>query len=139
MTKTAANPKARARSAPPAAPPRHRGYAVIIDARADRVLTEKQADMLTISLRGSSIACDSVTGYLRFALHVDAASMLGAVTEALRVTERAARVEGFGYEAEELRVLPSARLEAETMRLLAPLRPAGSDEGSGIPNVEAGP
>lgn len=129
-TKTAANPKGKSQL---------RSYAVIIDARADRSLTEKQADGLTISLRGSCIAHESVTRYLRFALHVDAESMPGAVAEALRVTERAARLEGFGYEAEELRVLPSARLEAETMRPLAPERRDGSDESSGIPNAEARP
>lgn len=99
-------------------------YAVIIDARSDRSLTAKQADMLTLDLAGpgkysAAIACESVTRYLRFTVHVDAGSMPDAVTEALRVTGRAARKAGFGYEAEELRVLPSARLEEETMRLLS--------------------
>jgi hypothetical protein len=114
-------------------------YTVIIDARADCVLTERQAGMLTIDLRGSCIAHDSATRYLRFTLHVDAESLPDAIAEAIRVTERAARLTGFGYEAEELRALPSARLEAETMRLLAPERRDGGDEGSGIPNTEARP
>jgi hypothetical protein len=91
-------------------------YAVIIDARADRDLTGKQADMLTVSLGGSSIVCESVTRYLRVALYVEAASMPGAVSIALRATGAAARAAGFGYEAEELRVLAPGRLEAETMR-----------------------
>ena len=95
-------------------------YAVIIEARADRDLTEEQTGMLTRSVvRSISYAYHSGTRYLRFALHVDAASVPDAVTEALRVTSRAAREAGFGYEAEELRVLPSARLEEETMRLLS--------------------
>lgn len=97
------------------------GYAVIIDTWADRDLTEKQPDMAWISAGASrsSLAYHSGTRYLRFTLHVDAESMAGAVTEAVRVTERAARAAGFGYEAKELRVLPSARLGAEVARLLS--------------------
>lgn len=96
-------------------------YAVIIDTRADRDLTEKQPTMAWISVGASrsSLAYNSGTRYLRFTVHVDAASVPDAVTEALRVTGRAAREAGFSYEAEELRALPSARLEEETMRLLS--------------------
>jgi hypothetical protein len=95
-------------------------YTVILRTRTDRDLTEKQPDMawITAGRFRSSVACDVTTRYLRFTLHVDAESMGAAVTEALHVIERSARVAGFGYEAGELRVVPSARLEEETMRLL---------------------
>jgi hypothetical protein len=96
-------------------------YAVILDTRADRDLTGKQPEIAWIEAgtSRSSLAYSAATRYLRFTLHVDAESMAGAVAEALRVTCRAARAAGFSYEAEELRVLPSARLEEETMRLLS--------------------
>jgi hypothetical protein len=96
-------------------------YAVILDTRTDRDLTEKQPNMAWIEagVSRSSLAYNVTARHLRFTLHVDAESVPAAVTEALRVTERAARAAGFGYEAEELRVLPSARLEEETMRLFA--------------------
>ena len=98
-------------------------YAVIIEARADRDLTEKQPVMAWIEAGASrsSLAYHSGTRWLRLTLHVDAETVPGAVAEAFRVTGRAVRVAGFGYETEELRVFPSARLEAETMRLLAPV------------------
>lgn len=98
-------------------------YAVIIEARTDRPLTDGQTDMLTIDLAGprrynAAICHATETRYLRFTLHVKAKSVADAVTEGLRVTGKAAREAGFTCEAEELRVLPSARLEEETMRLL---------------------
>jgi hypothetical protein len=100
-------------------------YTVILSTRTDRDLTEKQPSMAWIEAGASrsSLACSVTDRYLQFTLHVDAESIAAAVAEAFRVTERAARVAGFGYEAEELRVLPSARLEEKTMRLLA-LAPA---------------
>lgn len=102
-------------------------YAVIVDTRTDRDLTEKQPNMawMEAGVSLSSIAYNVTARHLRFTLHVDAESVADAVTEALRVTERAARVAGFRCEADELRVLPSARLEEEIARLLA-LAPAGS-------------
>lgn len=105
-------------------------YAVILDTRADRDLTgEWRHHSLTVSVltacRRNSFAYHSGTGYLRFTLRLDAASVADAITGALGLTERAARKAGFGYEVEELRVLPSARLEEETMRLLA-LTPAAT-------------
>jgi hypothetical protein len=99
-------------------------YAVILDTRADRDLTDEwryhslTVSVLTASPR-NSFAYHSGTGRLRFTIHVDAETMPAAIAEALRVTERAARKAGFSYEAVELRALPSARLEEETMRLLS--------------------
>lgn len=99
-------------------------YAVILDTRAGRDLTgEWRHHSLTVSVltacRRNSFAYHSGTGYLRFTLHLDAASAAGAVTGALRLAGRAARKAGFAYEVEELRVLPSARLEEEAVRLLS--------------------
>jgi hypothetical protein len=97
-------------------------YAVILDTRADRDLTDEwRYHSLTVSVLTAcprnSFAYHSGAGYLRFTIHVDAEAMPAAIAEALRVTERAARKAGFGYEAVELRALPSARLEEETVRL----------------------
>ena len=100
-------------------------YAVILDTRADRgpSPTSGRYHSLTVSVLTAcprnSFAYHSGTGYLRFVLRLDAASVADAVTGALRLAERAARKAGFGYEVEELQVLPSARLEEETMRLLS--------------------
>ena len=99
-------------------------YAVILDTRADRDLTDEwRYHSLTVSVLTAcprnSFAYHSGTDRLRFTIHVEAASVAGAVTGALRLAEGAARKAGFGYEVEELRVLPSARLEEEAVRLLA--------------------
>lgn len=93
-------------------------YAVVIAAKADRSLTDNQMNMLAISRTGS-VAHESTTRYLRWELHLDAASVADAVTEAFRLTGKTAREAGFSFEAEELRVLPFARLEEETVRLLS--------------------
>lgn len=108
-------------------------YAVIIETHADRSLTDKQIGMLTASLAGpgkynAAICYEVVKRFLLFRLCVEAPSMADAVTEALRVTERAARVANFGFEAEEVRALPSARVEEETARLLAASQPVPSSE-----------
>jgi hypothetical protein len=89
-------------------------YTVILSTRTDRDLTEKQPSMAWIEAGASrsSLACSVTDRYLQFTLHVDAESIAAAVAEAFRVTERAARVAGFGYEAEELRApLRAARRE----------------------------